>query len=160
MRRIASVMAVAAIPCLMLFASFAVADDYMENTAGGGGWFYQPVHGVPYKDTFGIYLDANDYSMSSFVLHAREVPTKIHAYEFSEIMIEDDDMDGYWTAHAWGKALGSGMDWDFHLKVTDKGKPGSDNFWLEVTLVDDPDTKLTWNRLGFAGGNVWVNPMT
>jgi hypothetical protein len=115
---------------------------------------------VPCKDTFSIYPDANDYSMSSFVLHACEVPTKIQAYEFSKIMIEDDDMDGYWAAHAWGRALGGGMDWDFHLKVTDGGTPGWDNFWLEVTLVDDPGTKLAWNRLGVAGGNVRVNPMT
>lgn len=56
--------------------------------------------------------------------------------------------------------MGGGMDWDFHLKVTDGGTPGWDNFWLEVTLVDDPGTKLAWNRLRVAGGNVRVNPMT
>lgn len=162
MRRIVSMLAIVAVAGLLLFASAAIADDhdYMEDTAGGGGWFYvEGDMGTMYKDSFGMYLDANDYSMSSLVFKAREVPAKVQAYEFSQVMIEDNDMDGYWTAHAWGKAWGAGMDWDFHLKVTDMGKGSMDIFWLEVTLVDDPDVKLSWTADGLGGGNIWVYPM-
>lgn len=160
MMRYAYALAAFAAAGLMLSTGFALADNYMEeNTAGGGGWFYVQAMNIQYKDGFALYLDADDYSMSSMQFRAREIPTRVVAYEFSKVSIEDNDMDGYWTAHAWGKAWGAGMDWDFHLKVTDMGKGKMDLFWLQVTLVDDPETVLTWETTGLGGGNIWISPM-
>jgi len=161
MKRLGYALVAFATACLMLSTGFALADDHMEaNAAGGGGWFYvQGPNEMQYKDGFSLYLNADEFSMSWMQFRAREIPTMVVAYEFSEVSIEDNDMDGYWTAHAWGKAWGAGMDWHFHLKVTDMGKGKMDQFWLQVTLVDDPGTVLTWETMGLGGGNIWVLPM-
>jgi len=148
-----------AIAGAMLSAPLALAnmdDDDETGVAGGGGWFIVKKNNVNYKDNFGMCLDNETLDNSSLVFHARELGLTLHAYEFSDVSVEDDDGDGNWSAHASGQAWSKGADWNFTLKVTDFGKGKMDTFMLEIEQVGDPNMVLTWSANGLGGGNIWV----
>jgi len=153
------VLATVAVGVLALLPNVAADYGYMPNTAGGGGWFYADM----YKDSFGFYLNGEDWSESWLVFHGRDKMVKIQAYEFTEVSIEE--AMGYGTAHAWGWTYNNGMDgyW-FHLLVTDKGKGTMDVFHLWVYqddgngMMDEQTPILEWEADGLGGGNIWVVP--
>ena len=139
-----------AVAGVMLSAGLAIAgdDDEEQTGAGGGGWFMS--EGA--KDTFGFYLNSTDWSMSNFVLQARDLGVKIQAYQFDNIAISYDSLNGVGSADATGRAWVGGVDASFHLIVEDNGNRTVDRLMLEVTT----DVTQTWDVVGLGGGQIWV----
>ena len=130
----------------------------MMNVSAGGGWFMvQNSTGAMFKDTFGLFLNANGgkFNNSSFVFQARDVHMTIHAVEFDWIRLDNTTAPGHWTAKAMGKAVGGGLLWSFFLRVTDEGKGSVDNFDL---MVENGTQMLMWATNGLGGGNITVMP--
>jgi len=120
------------------------------DTAGGGGWFV--VDG--FKNTFGFFLNKSDLANSSFVFQVRSSMMTVHSLNFTNIVFEDDDGDGNWTAHAYGNATVKSLDvFSFHLQVSDCGKGDVDriDLWL-----DSDDASYHWGANGLGGGNIWI----
>ena len=162
MNKYAYAVAALAVAGVVFSAGMVVADDYYDDEeqwgAGGGGWFmYEGEDGMMYKDNFGFCLNPDNYSDSAFNLNAREMDVKVKAYQFDNMEFTYDDHNEKWTAEAWGWAYGAGLEWEFHLLVTDNGHRSMDYLWFEVTTeVDDEEVTLTWEVTGLGGGQIWV----
>lgn len=153
MNRILYGVAALAVASVVFSAGLVVADDYTdeeETGAGGGGWFMYD--GA--KDTFGFHLDSSDWSMSEFVLQARDAGVKVMAYQFDDIAFAYDADLGTGSADASGRAWYGGDDATFQLHVEDNGPRNLDRLVLTVTT----DVIHTWDitDLGLGGGQIWV----
>ncbi len=126
----------------------AGSDETVLIGAGGGGWFLAG----DAKNTFGFYLNATNWSMSEFVLQARDLGVMVKAYQFDSISFAYDPDLGTGSADASGRALIGGVDASFHLIVEDNGGRSVDRLLLEVTT----DVTQTWDVTGLGGGQIWV----
>jgi len=124
------------------------SDDTEMSGAGGGGWFMSGEA----KNTFGFFLNATDFTMSEFVLQARDLGVKIKAYQFDSASFNYDPNLGTGNADASGRAWVGGVDATFHLIVEDNGDRSMDRLMLEVTT----DVTQTWDITGLGGGQIWV----
>jgi len=120
------------------------------SSAGGGGWFM--VDG--FRNTFGFCMNDSDLENSSFVFQARSSMMTVHSLNFTEIVFEDDDGDGNWTAHAYGNATVKELGkFSFHLQVADCGKGNTDK--IDLRLESDSGS-YHWGTDSLGGGNIWV----
>jgi len=151
MNKILYGVAALAVASVVFSAGLVVADDNAdeeETGAGGGGWFtYEGA-----KDTFGFHLNSSDWSMSEFVLQARDAGVKVKAYQFDNIAFEYDSDLGTGSADASGRAWIGGDDATFQLHVEDNGDRSLDCLVLTVTT----DVIHTWDISSLGGGQIWV----